>query len=142
MKSLQQVKESYKSETLDGRDLSRLIDFFPLQDWEHFGFELKDGAEPPVPKDWTRENILEQLKGDVAFGFQKALNQRGISAELMYSVVQMWNWVLEEGLEDFDEYAQYGLPLFKATAEKYGFPNPIGEKKGNEFRYSSDYEGE
>lgn len=30
---------------------------------------------------------------------------------------------LEEGLEDWDEdnYAMYGKPLFKATAEKYGW---------------------
>jgi len=138
MKTLQQVKDSYKSETLDGRDLSRLMDFYPVEDWEHFGFGLKDGAEPPVPTEWTRENILEQLKKDVAFGFEKALNQRGISSSLMYNVVQMWNWILEEGLEYFDEYAQYGLPLFKATAEKYGFPNPIGEKTGSEYEYSSD----
>ena len=33
-----------------------------------------------------------------------------------------WNQVLEEGLENYPEenYAMYGLPLFKATAVKYG----------------------
>src|SRR5688572_15608455 len=126
MKTLQQIKDSYKSKTLDGRDLSRLIDFYPVEDWEHFGFNLKEGHTHEA-KEWTRENVIAQLKEDVAFGFEKALNQRGISAGLMYEVVSMWNWVLEEGLEDFDDYAQYGLPLFKTTAVKYGFPNPIGE---------------
>lgn len=138
MKTLQQVKESYKSETIDGRDLSRLIDFFPVEDWEHFGFKLKDGETAVAPKEWTKENVLEQLKEDVAFGFKKALNQRGISSSLMYEVVSMWNWVLEEGLENFDDYAQYGLPLFKATAVKYGFDNPIGDDEGNEDKYASD----
>lgn len=33
---------------------------------------------------WTRENILEQLKSDVEFGFEKALDQRGISASTWY----------------------------------------------------------
>ena len=54
----------------------------------------------------------------------------------------MWNWILEEGLEDWDDdnYAMYGLPLFKATAVKYGFENPIGDDNGDESYYDeSDY---
>ena len=70
MKSQQFVKDNYKSETLDGRDLSRLIEFYPLEDWKHFGFKLKEGAEH-TPKEWTRENIINQLKEDVSFGFEK-----------------------------------------------------------------------
>lgn len=137
MKTLEQVKAEFKSTAIDGRDASRLIDFLPVEDWEKYGFKLKDG-ESHTPKEWTRENIIEQLKSDVAFGFEKALNQRGISSSLMYGVVQMWNWILEDGLEDFDEYAQYGLPLFKATALQYGFPNPIGEHAGDESEYACD----
>lgn len=53
----------------------------------------------------------------------------------MHAVVCMWNWVLEEGLEDFDEYENYGLPTFKATALKYGFDNPIGNDSGTEEKY-------
>jgi hypothetical protein len=102
------------------------------------GIELKDEYKGKhEPKPFTRENILEQLKSDVDFGFQKALDQRGISSSLMHSVVKMWNWILEEGLEDFEEYAQYGLPLFRATALKYGFDNPIGEDTGAEDKYGS-----
>ena len=67
---------------------------------------------------------------DVAFGFEKALDKRGISSGLMYSVVKMWLRVLEDELAKSDAYAQYGLPLFKAVAVKYGFPNPIGEDLG------------
>lgn len=140
MKTLEQVKELYKSDTLDGRDLTRLAAFLPLEDWEAFGLSLREGVSPEdvKPIEWTRENILDQLRSDVSFGFEKALNQRGISSSLMFSVVSMWNWVLEEGLENFsdDDYAQYGLPLFKATAVKYGFDNPIGEDSGSEHKYS------
>lgn len=56
----------------------------------------------------------------------------------MYECVAMWNWILEEGLENFDSYAQYGLPLFKATAVKYGFDNPIGDMRGDEYIFSSE----
>lgn len=140
MKTLQQVYENYKSETLDGRDLNRLIQFVPESDLPKIGVELKDEYKGKhVAKEFTRENILEQLKDDVAFGFEKALNQRGISASLMSEVVEMWNWILEEGLENFDEYAQYGLPLFKATAVKYGFDNPIGDDSGSEDKYAANW---
>ena len=58
----------------------------------------------------------------------------------MYQVVSTWNWILEEGLENFsiNNYAQYGLPLFKATAVKYGFNNPIGDDSGSEYKYSAE----
>lgn len=44
-------------------------------------------------------------------------------------------------LEDWDEddYRFYGLPLFKATAVKYGWDNPIGEDSGRERKYDSQY---
>lgn len=137
MKTLQQVKEMYKSQTIDGRDLSRLMQFIPEEELKDFGLELKDeyvGTHKHI--EFTKENVLIQLEKDVAFGFEKALNQRGISAGLMSEVVQMWNWILEEGLEDFDDYPMYGLPIFKATAVKYGFENPIGEDTGSEESYN------
>ena len=135
MKTLKYVKENYKSSALDGRDMNRFMQFIPENELKDFGFELNDknkGKHKKIP--FTRKNILKQLKKDVAFGFEKALNQRGISSELMYEVVSMWNWILEEGLEEFDEYAMYGLPLFEATAIKYGFENPIGNDSGSEIK--------
>ena len=36
------------------------------------------------------------------------------------------------------EYAMYGLPLFKATAVKYGWDNPIGEDTGTEEYYAEE----
>lgn len=137
MKTLDQIAKDYKSETLDGRDLNRLCNFIPESQLKDFGITLKDEyVGKHKAKKFTKENVLKQLKKDVEFGFEKALDQRGISAGLMYEVVGMWNWILEEGLEDFGTYAQYGLPLFKATALKYGFDNPIGDDAGNEDKYS------
>jgi hypothetical protein len=139
MKTLDYVIENYKSETLDGRDIARLADFVPFDKAKAAGW-LRDDATGdgwPDTLEWTLDNVLEQLKSDVDFGFEKALNQRGLSAGLMWQVVSMWNWILEEGLENFseDDYAQYGLPLFKATALKYGFNNPIGDDSGTESKY-------
>lgn len=141
MKTLEQVYADYKSETLDGRDIGRLSQFVPEEDLSKIGCELKEEyvGKHKATK-FSKANVLKQLKADVEFGFEKALNQRGISASLMFEVVSMWNWILEEGLEDFnkDNYAQYGLPLLKATATKYGFDNPIGNDNGDEYKYSSE----
>jgi hypothetical protein len=140
MKTLEQILSDYKSETFDGRDVMRLAKFVKAEDLGKLGLSLAEEADPEdynkTVKEFTRENILAQLKEDVAFGFEKALNQRGISAGLMYNVVSMWNRILEEGLENFNQYAQYGLPLFKATALKYGFDNPIGDDTGTESKYA------
>lgn len=141
MKTLEQIVSEYKSETLDGRDLVRLSKFLPEEMLPKLGLSLKDefvGKHEPL--EFTRENVLEQLEEDVEFAFSKALNKRGISAELMYEVVSMWNWILEEGLEYFDDYGYYGLPLFKATAVEYGFDNPIGGDYGNEDYYNEYYD--
>lgn len=122
MKTLDQVLNEWESKTLDGRDLNRLAQFLPESDLHLIGVELKEeykGKHEPV--DFTKENVLKQLEEDVRFGLEKAHNMRGISAEMMFEVVRMWNWVLEEGLEDFDQYGSYGIPLFMATAKKYGF---------------------
>ena len=138
MKTLEQVLSSYTSETLDGRDLVRLAQFLSVEQIEKMGlsFNSPEERETHFPVEFTKENILKQLEKDVAFGFEKALNRRGISSSLMYEVVQMWNQILEEGLEGFDSYAMYGLPLFKATAVKYGFENPIGGDTGSEDHYN------
>jgi len=133
---LEAVKNGKESQCLDGRDFSRIIEFFPVEDWQTFGFSLKDGGEHKAI-DLTKENVLEQLKRDVEFGFEKALNQRSISASFMYEVVKMWMWVLDDDLESFNRYAQYGLPLFKAVAIKHGFENQIGEDTGDERKYAS-----
>jgi len=138
MKTLDQIAVGYKSETIDGRDLYRLAQFIPESRFGEFGLTLKpEFVGKHEHKEFTKENVLAQLKSDVEFGFEKALNQRGISSSLMAEVVQMWNWILEDGLEGFEEYAQYGLPLFKATAIKYGFKNPIGSDRGNESKYAA-----
>lgn len=123
--------------TFDGRDKMRLGSFLTEEELALFGISLKPeyiGTHKPT-QEWTREGIIAQLKEDVAFGFEKALNQRGISASCMYEVVKMWNYALEEGLEDFEDYPNYGLPLFKATAIKYGFENPIDDDYGDEEKY-------
>ena len=143
---IEAVKSGREGAPLDNRDYKRLIQFFEPKDWAVFGFTPKEDADKTfTPKEFTRENVLEQLKSDVEFGFQKALDRRGISAGLMHCVVAMWMWVLEDMelsamFESDDKYPMYGLPCFKAVAVKYGFPNPIGEDVGDERQYCDEDE--
>lgn len=77
MKTLEQIITSYKSETIDGRDLTRLASFLPADKLEHFGMSLTEGVTAErwnaKVKPFTRENIIEQLKGDVEFGFENPI---------------------------------------------------------------------
>lgn len=146
MKTLDEIVNNYEewSVFLNDRFGARLSQFLTQEQLEKIGFKWNIDEPYPEPKEWTRENILSQLKEDVEFGFEKAFDKRAISASLMFEVVRRWNKVLEEGLEDFpeDNYAMYGLPLFKATAEKYGWENPIGEDSGEEEYYNEEYDAE
>ncbi len=122
----------------DPRDATRLLSFFDVSEWEKLGLALKEGQSWDEARvEWTRENVVEQARRDVAFGFEKALGKRGISAELMNGVVQMWLWVLEIDCVGI-VYAQYGLPLLKKAALALGFDNPIGDDTGSEDEYASD----
>ena len=137
MKTIEQVVNEYKFTAFDERDIQRFSKFIPV---EHFGkFELELG---PVPVDHfhielTREIILDHLKCDLKLAFDYALDNWDLSANAMFHVIKMWNWILEEGLEEWDnkDYSWHGLPFYKATALKYGFDNPIGDDIGNESKY-------
>ena len=141
MKTLEQLIKDYKDSTLDGRQSYRFAQFLTFDKLTKFGLEPEDGVTEEEwnknVKPFTRENVLAQLEEDVAFGFEKALDKRGISSWMMFECVKFWNNILEEGLENWSDsnYAMYGLPLFKATAVKYGWDNPIGSDTGNENKY-------
>lgn len=123
---LEAIRNGKSSEAIDGRDFARLADFFPTRDWHLFGFSLKADAIAPEPKEWTHENVLAQLQKDLAFAFEKALDERGISASCMYQVVKMWMWVLDDPLQYHSDYAPYGLPLLRAVAASHNLPDPSG----------------
>ena len=123
MKSLNYVKEHLseieQDNLLGNRFTKRFIEFLPVEEWKEFGFEYT-GKDEYIPKEWTEENVIIQLKSDVEFGIEKATGHRGISASLMHDVVKDWCIVLENGLEN-TEYGWYGHKLFKAVDEKYNF---------------------
>lgn len=142
MKTKQQIIDAFKSgrksTCLDGRDYSRLVDFFDTDEWPVFGFVYEPHGPPPAMKEWTKKAVIEEMRKDVEFAFEKALSKRGMLASLMNSVVRVWLWVLDDDSHKDAGYENYGLPLLKSVANKYGFPNPIGDKRGDECEFRND----
>lgn len=124
MLSLEYMKEHIKDieqdKFLDTRWTTRMMQFMPYEELEKYGYKLNEDFDPSTykPKEWTEENLMEQLKEDVDFAIEKATNHRGISASLMNNVLKSWCIVLENGLEN-TEYGWYGDKLIKALNEKY-----------------------
>ena len=145
MKTIEQIREAITSNAIepnfpDGRNVSRLIRFFPTSEWPALGYETTpetDHEKYPMPL--TEEYVREKLASDLEFGFEKALDKRGLSAPAQYACCKAWLWILEDDLANWDDdnYAEYGLPFFKAIALKFGLPNPIGDDAGDEHKYST-----
>lgn len=114
------LDEFEQDDLFDSRFTKRLIDFIPTSEWGKFGFRYTGEGEYQV-KAWTEENVLEQLKRDVAFGYEKAMDERGISSELMAFVVNAWCKVLENGLNLEGNDGWYHVRQFTIVAEHYGW---------------------
>lgn len=104
----------------DRRFTKRFIDFLPTSEWGNFGFEYT-GENEYVPKEWTEENIIAQLKRDVEFGYEKAVDERGISSELMAMVVNAWCKVLQNDLNLNGNDGYYHIKQFTTVAKHYGW---------------------
>lgn len=126
MKTISEILENYSEYKtfLDDRFGKRLCNFSTPEQAEKIEYKFKKEYEPKhIPKEWTEENILSQLKEDILFGWEKCQCQRGISAELMSNVVLAWCKILENGLEN-TEYGYYGDNVFQTVAERYRIKLP------------------
>jgi len=140
MKTKEQILDAVKNgktwersncEFLDSRDFSRLADYFPVDVWGVFGFAVKEGARPKQ-KRLTEKAVLKRMAVDLDFAFEKAIGERGISSSLMFDVMKMWMWVLEDELADYGNYAPYGMPLYCQIAQKYNLPDKNKEYGGRD----------
>lgn len=120
MIKLETILNNYKvwETELEDRFGARLCQFLEDENLAKVGFKSKGKREI---KAWTEENVLEQLKEDIKFGWEKACNQRGISASLMVDVVQKWCNVLENGLHYDPNYTDYGKEFLREVDCKYGW---------------------
>ena len=134
MKTIKEIIENYSQYEVSNDDTfgARLCQFLNDDEMKQIGFRcVNKFGRPRDIMPWTKANVLEQLKEAVDDGFEDAMQRRNHRALMMFDTVRSWNKVLEDGLENYQktDYSEFGKPLFKATAEKYGWETPEKETK-------------
>lgn len=99
-----------------------LVDFL---DFEHARAYLVETATAETWKQTpvTREAILDKIKGYMSFAWEKADDERGISANRSLHHMQAWLWMLgEEAASEhlLDDYRSYGKPALRAVCDRFG----------------------
>lgn len=128
MRTIEEVILAVKDKTIpecfpDGRNVTRLLKYIPVDQWSDLGFEPREGADlSNHPTPYTEENVRESLAHDLDFAFEKAHGERGISSAAMFEVIRTWLYCLgdDETRGTEDDYHSYGMPLYREVAEKYG----------------------
>lgn len=104
-----------------------LIEFLPFEVARPL---LKSDIKPsewPEPVPLTREAVVAKMRDYMReYGWDKALNHRGLSADRTIQKMRAWAWVLRDDVSYFtdDNYPQYGVPILKTVCETYGFDIP------------------
>lgn len=112
MKTINEILDNYEDyrTELEDRFGRRFCEFLTLGQIDRIGFSTNNANHQP--KEWTLNNVIEQLKKDAEFGLEKAEDERGISSSLMYEVCKSWCKII--GKEDLIlEYDSYGIETFE-----------------------------
>lgn len=131
----QYIHDRVKEQDPLGWSAEALTDFIP---YEHAKPFLREGyteeewndAFGPYQKPYTEEVVTEELVTYMnLFGFDKALNHRGISASRTVEKVRAWCYALGRMelvhvLSDERLYPQYGAPMLSTVAQEFGIPEP------------------
>lgn len=120
MKNIETIKqkmESVKDEDFLGFICGDLIDTLPFEDAKEY---LKDGI---TKEEWeetrlkTDADVIKKMKGYIDFAYDKAENQRGLSANRSIMHFQAWSFLVDDGLHEWinNEYAtnydNYGINI-------------------------------
>ena len=108
--------------------------YVPYLDFEHakpFLIENAPAEKWPAPK--VESDILNEAKTYMAeYGWDKAMNHRGISASRTVEKMRAWMWLLGRDdlvavCDDDTQYPQYGAPVLNAICEAMKWPIPADE---------------
>ena len=118
MRTVNEIKERVEQQLEDSIEsvMIQLCRMHPLQEYVP-EFYIKGHQDKATLL--TRENIIAQMQDYIDFAFEKAENQRGISAERSIWKFKQWLWVLEDDSIPMDNYCDYGIGILKCIAEKY-----------------------
>ena len=83
---------------------------------------------------YTEEHVTQTLTDYMnEYGFDKALNHRGLSASRTIDKIRAWCFALGKDelvayMDDTENhYAQYGAPMLSVVAKHFGIPEPQSE---------------
>lgn len=102
-----------------------LAQFLPFDDAEAVrNPEVTREEWDKLTPELTRENVQKQLLDYLNFAFEKAINERGISAGRSIQKLGEWLWILRDDeaaayINDDAYYEPYGAPALKWLAERY-----------------------
>lgn len=92
--------------------LDPLVPFLTYPMAKESGFFKDDLVESylPTTKEYTRENVLADMRDYLAFAYEKALDQRGLSASRSVQKMATWLYMLNDPFhKEVEDYEDYGL---------------------------------
>ena len=133
----QRIKDSSDFMSIQQVDLIAALDGDTAKKYfsEEYLKKVEAGEDKWEPQD-PKQMILEYLP----FAYDKAENQRGLSAGRSMLHFKSWIWLEDDEfyksiIDDIDNYTNYGIPTLDKIAEHYGFDRVGAPSLGCGFRY-------
>lgn len=131
-----EIVERMNSEEVTSRDALMGIersDLLGYLSFEHAQPFLKDGVTEeqwnPASRPRDRESILAEMKEYMPFAFEKAHDERGLSAYRSMSHYSAWVWLVGDNLGDLCESDNYGIDNLIRICEHYGWDHTEWSKR-------------
>ena len=118
MKTLQEVEVKIEDDLKDSAEsmmISLCSGIHPLM--FYIKKYLIEGAEPDI---LNRENVIAKMQDYINFAYEKAYDQRGISASRSMWKFSQWLWVLDDDEMNCENYDNYGIGVLDQIVLKYG----------------------
>lgn len=139
MKTIEQAL-AYDFRAVGGSDRMTMALFLPAEQHKKVGLELNDtGLAEFKPLNWDEENLLEQLRSSLAWGFEHALEKDLLTALDAVDGVAFILFALDRtqdpAFDTINDIGPCGLKFFKWVANKFCLPDPLGADTGEEDKY-------
>ena len=112
--------EAIKSNDAFGFEITDLIHRLPFDLAKPY---LKEGVSEdewsPLPRD--RDSLIKEMLDYMPFAWEKANNERGISAYRNMCHYSAWTWLAGDDLGDLHDYEFYGKDNLVRICEHYGW---------------------
>ena len=135
MKSVAEIKKKFNegfSNDVFGFGTGDILDALPFDEVKEY---LKEDyvEKETAADDWeanrlkTDDDVKAKMLDYLPFAWDKALDERGLSADRSIRHFAAWAWLIDDELykkiEDMYEnnYGPYGIPILKYIGEKLGY---------------------